>query len=433
MELLYTLLVLLAVTRLFGEAAVRVGQPALVGNLVGGILVGVLVHAFPQTFPTLSSLGDDTVFQSVTDLGVFFLMLLAGLEMQPRELAKGSAKSFAIAAGGLFLPLGIGVGLGYAFIPPSPQRFAQAMFLGTAVAITAVPVAIKILMDTQQIDTRAGKTIVAAAVIDDVFSLVLLALLTALIRTGELLDVAAVVELIVGVVAFFGVTTALGRYVLPWVGQRTAKLLGSEVEFSLLVLVGLAYAYFAELLHMHFIIGAFVAGLSFGSKTLPKPSFSRVEQQVSGLTKGLLAPIFFASIGLHLELDAVRAVPVFVGVLLVAAIVGKVVGAGGMARLMGFSRRESLTIGTAMTARGAVELIIAGVALRAGLFERPTPVPDVVANMFSSVVIMAIVTTLFAPIVLERLLGGTREKRNSEGRGLSRDENERHPSDAVTR
>lgn len=404
MELLYTLLVLLAVTRLCGEVAIRVRQPALVGELIGGILVGVVVHAAPDAFPTLNGLSTDAEFSAVTDLGVFFLMLLAGMELQPRELVRGSGTSFCVALGGMLLPLGLGLGLGYAFLPVSSLRFPQALFLGTAVAITAVPVAIKVLLDLGQLESRIGKTIVAAALIDDILSLMLLSVLTALITTGSAPDALGMVLLGGKVLLFFVTTTALGIYVLPRIAVHVRGLLSDEVELSLLVLVALAFAVLAEMLHMHFIIGAFVAGLFFSARTLTHERFEAVRSKICGLTKGLLAPIFFASIGLRLELGSVTGVPVFLLALITVAIVGKLVGAGLAARLMGLPVRDSTAIGMAMSARGAVELIIADIAMEAGLFATGGDSSPVVRHMFSAVVVMAIVTTLITPVALRWIL-----------------------------
>jgi Kef-type K+ transport system membrane component KefB len=404
MELLYILLVLLAATRIFGELAVRLGQPALVGELISGIVIGVFVHSFPETFPNLVGLGDNEVFSAVTDLGVFFLMLFAGLEMHPRDLTRGSAVSISVAVGGMVVPLALGFGLGWLFLPDSPYRLAQAMFLGTALAITAVPVAIKILLDLNQLDSRVGQTIVSAAIVDDVLSLILLSVLTALIRTGELLGPLDLAMLVGQILLFFAVTAAIGVYVLPRLEPLVKRLMGSEMEFSLLVLVALTFAVLAELLQMHFIIGAFVAGLFFNVRTLPADTYEDVKRKVSALTKGLLAPIFFASIGLHLDLGALTVIPLFVVLLLVIAIGGKLIGAALPALAWRMSPRNALAVGTAMSARGAVELIIADVALRAGLFSKPSPTPPVVAQMFSAVVMMAIVTTLLTPIGLRLIL-----------------------------
>ena len=134
-----------------------------------------------------------------------------------------------------------------------------------------------------------------------------------------------------------------------------------------------------------------------------------VTGKVTAISTGFLAPIFFASMGFHLDLSALVEIPGFVVLLIVLATAGKLLGASLPALKAGFDRRESLGIGVAMNARGAVELILAGIALRAGLFESPDPPPPIIANMFSAVVIMAVVTTLMAPISLKRIFAGARE------------------------
>jgi Kef-type K+ transport system membrane component KefB len=123
--------------------------------------------------------------------------------------------------------------------------------------------------------------------------------------------------------------------------------------------------------------------------------------KIKGLTNGFLAPIFFASIGLHLDLVAIKEIPLFVFTLILLACCGKIFGAGLSARSVGLSLRESTAVGVGMNARGAVELIIADIALRAGIFNAPQPVPPIVEYMFSAVVIMAIVTTLMTPPALK--------------------------------
>jgi Kef-type K+ transport system membrane component KefB len=115
--------------------------------------------------------------------------------------------------------------------------------------------------------------------------------------------------------------------------------------------------------------------------------------------------LFFASIGLHLDVSAIWNIPLFVILLILIAITTKFVGAGLAAKALGMTNRESAGIGVAMSARGAVELIIAGIAMKAGLFLKPDPVPEIVENLFSAVVLMAVVTTLFMPIGLRFILG----------------------------
>lgn len=401
MELLYLLLVLLVVTRAFAEIAERLGQPALVGELVAGIVIGALAVRNAEAFPVLSGVVDDEVFSAITDLAIFFLMLLAGLEMRPRELARASRGALGVALGGLVLPLGLGIGLGALFLPESPLRTPQMLFLGVALAITAVPVSVKVLMDLGMLESRLGNTVVSAALIDDVFSLVLLAALTSVIETGSPPGWLGIAALAGKVALFFASTVWIGYWVLPLLGRRLHRFALDELEFSFLLVVALGFAVLAELLEMHFIIGAFLAGLLFGRRTVDEAVFQDVAQKVAGVTKGFLAPLFFASIGMHLQVGAVGAVPVFVALLVTAAAVGKILGAGLPARALGLSTREAAAVGIGMNARGAVELVIADIALRADLFRTPG---DLVQSLYSAVVVVAVVTTLITPILLRALL-----------------------------
>jgi len=405
MELFYTLLVLLVATRVLGELAERVGQPALLGELVAGIGLGLLVSAYSDAFPVLSSLTDDEVFHAITELAMFFLMLLAGLELRPAAMAKASKDAFSIALFGMLVPLGLGLALGFLTLPDSPARMPQALFLGTCLAITAVPVSIRVLSDLGRLESRLGRAVVAAALIDDVLSLFLLGVLTSVLRTGDYPDALGLALLAAKVAGFLLLVLVAGRWVLPRLGTLVRRLWAAELEFSFLIVVALALSLLAEVLGMHFILGAFSAGLVFGRRTVTKATYDDVRKKVTAISSGFLAPIFFASMGFHLELSALRETPGFVALLIAVATAGKLVGASLPALRAGFTKRESVAVGVAMNARGAVELIIAGIALRAGLFETPDPAPPVVANLFSAVVLMAVVTTLAAPVALERVLG----------------------------
>jgi Kef-type K+ transport system membrane component KefB len=405
MNLLYILLVLLLVTRLSAELAERFRQPALVGELIAGIGLGVLAHRYSDVLPVLAGLPENDVFTAITDLAIFFLMLLAGIELHPRELAQASRQALAVALGGMVLPLCLGFGLGWLFLPASPFKLAQSMFVATALAITAVPVSVKVLMDLGRLKTKLGQTVVSAAVFDDVLSLILLALLTGVIKTGGLPDAAAVGALVGKVVLFFLIAGAIGRWIFPWLGRVLKLAHAQEFEFSALLIAALAYALLAEALGMHFILGAFLAGLFFVHRTIKPEIYDRVRSSLTSFTMGLFAPLFFASIGLHLDLAAAAEIPLLVTLLVLAAFLGKLLGAGLPAYAMGFPPREALSIGAAMSARGAVELIIAGVALQAGLFRHPNPPPPQVANLFSAVVIMALATTLVTPLIMRSLLG----------------------------
>lgn len=405
MHLLYILLVLLLVTRTCGELAVRLRQPALVGELIGGILLGLFVATAADSSTALANLDSDRTFRAVLDVAVFFLMLLAGVEMRPKDLAGVSRQAAPIAIAGMLLPLALGLGLGWWWLPESEWKAGQSLFIGVALAVTAVPVAVKVLLDLDQLQSKVGRVIIAAAVMDDVISLALLAILTAVISADSGVSIGDVAGIAANVAIFFAIAWTSGRFLLTRVGTLVQKLDMQHAEFSLLIVYGLALAVLAEALDMHFLIGAFAAGVFFNRNVVGTKTYDRLKSQTEALTMGFLAPVFFASIGIHLNLDAVLEIPWFLLLLIVAATLGKLVGAGIVARFAGgFSGRHALAIGAAMNARGAVEIIIAGVALRAGLFNHPQPVPPQIEYLFSAIVIMAIITTLATPIALQRLL-----------------------------
>jgi Kef-type K+ transport system membrane component KefB len=324
--------------------------------------------------------------------------------MRPKDLAGATRQAIPIAIAGMFVPLALGFALGWWWLPESEWKIAQSLFIGVALAVTAVPVAVKALLDLGQLQTRIGQVIVAAAVIDDVISLVLLAVLTAVISANVSVSAGLLATIVLNVAIFFAVAWITGRYLLPHIGRYVRRLDMEHAEFSLLIVYGLALSVIAELLDMHFLIGAFAAGVFFNRNVVGGDTYDRLRSQSEALTMGFLAPVFFASIGLHLDLSALREIPVFLVVFLLAATIGKLAGAGIAARMSGFSTAQSIAVGAAMNARGAVEIIIAGIALQAGLFDRPDPTPPAIEYLFSAVVIMAVFTTLVTPFALQKLL-----------------------------
>jgi Kef-type K+ transport system membrane component KefB len=405
LNILLIILVLLVVTRSFGELAERARLPALVGELVAGVLLGFLLQRFHGLAPTVWFAANSEIFAGLAELGMFFLMLLAGIRMEPLEFARASKSAALIAVGGMLLPIGAGFVLGQVVLPESAFKLAQSLFLGVALAITAVPVAVRVFMDLGALESRVGRAVVAAALWDDLLSLFMLAILLAVIAgNGSGVFLAQDLLPVIGnVLLFFVITVPVGLWLFPLLGKYFRHLSFPEVDFSMLLIAALAYAVLAELLHLHHIIGAFLAGMFFHPKVVDRDVYDRVEQQMSGLTRGFLAPIFFVSVGIHLDFSSVVEVPGFVIVLTLLALASKLVGSGIPAWLTGFSKREALSVGVGMSGRGAVELVVAGVALEAGLFLHPDPPGPIVHALFSAIVIMAIVTTVAMPIALRLL------------------------------
>jgi len=400
MEHALHLLLLLVVTRLFGELSERLGQPASMGEIVAGVAIA-LVAAASLPIPLLASLAESPFLEIAAEFGIFFLLLLAGIEMRPREIAEHSGGSLAVALGGVLFPLGAGFALAWSVLPETPLKFAQALLVGVALSISAVPVAVSIFRELGYLHTRVGRTVVSAAIFDDVIGLMLLAVVTGVIETGASPDLAAMLALLGRAGLFFLIAIAVGLFLYPRLSRAVSRMRIPAPHFSTLMALALGFAVLAEALGMDFILGPFMAGLFFDPETVGAKIYDGIKRSVGDLTDGLLAPLFFASIGVRVELGAVTAVPGFLLALVGVAFLGKLLGAGLPARLAGLSSRESLAVGVGMSGRGAVELIIASIALEAGLFDQPDPI---VANLFSALVIMAVVTTLIMPFGLRRVL-----------------------------
>ena len=400
MEHALHLLLLIVAARLFGELFARAGQPASMGEIAAGIALA-LIAASPLAIPLIAELPSSPFLEVAAQFGIFFVVLLAGMEMRPHEIASQSAASLGVALGGVILPLASGFALAWAFLPETPLKFPQALLVGIALSISAVPVAVKVLMELRLLHERVGQMIVSAAIFDDVIGLVLLAVVLSVIETGAVPERGTMLALLGKVVLFFGVTTAAGLFLGPAFYRIAAQFRIPAPRFSALMSMALAFAVLAEALSMDFILGPFMAGLFFNAETVGKEAYAGVESSLRDVTDGLLAPLFFVSIGARVDLGAVEAIPVFLAALLATAFLGKLIGAGVPARLAGLPTRDAMAVGIGMSGRGAVELVVASIALEAGLFNQPD---ELVANLFSALVITAVATTMVMPPALRAML-----------------------------
>ena len=263
-EVVLFLFIMLVTTRALGEGTERIGLPASVGEVLAGVALAVLISRLGSLSPGLAAVADGPEIKLVATIGIFALMLLAGIEMRPTEIAANSRGAFFVAFGGMIVPLLAGVALAWAFIPDSPQKSIQALFVGVALSTTAVPAVTRVLMELNLLHTRLGEVIISAAIFDDVFGLVLLAILIGVIGTGEVPDVLALSVLLLKVAGIFVVTILLGTHVYPHVSRRMGAMEATSLEFSVLIAAALAYAVLAEFLGLHWILGAFMAGLFLG-------------------------------------------------------------------------------------------------------------------------------------------------------------------------
>jgi len=400
--ILLQLLVILLLTRAFGEGAMRLGQPASIGEILAGMMMAAAALLPGPQGPFMLSLINGEVFHHAATAGIFFLMLLAGVELKPGEITEKSFASFAVALGGVLVPLGAGLALGHLFLPPGETRFVVSFLIGVVMSVTAIPASVRILTDVGMLHSAVGRTIVAAALYDDIIGLVLLAVLTAMLKTGAVPDGAAILWLLAKIGLFFAITVSIGVHVYPRVSRKLAVLQATALELSVLMAVAFAYGLLAEVLGMHWILGAFMAALFFEPERVGVEAYEGLKLIVGGVTAGLFAPVFFASIGARIDLTALVAEPVFLVAVIVAAFVGKLIGAGVPAWGAGMTRRDAVAVGVGMSSRGAVELVVLSIAAEAGVIIAGADGGS--HHVYSVLVLMVVVTTMAVAITMKRLL-----------------------------
>lgn len=410
MAALVDLLILLIAARFLGEVAERLGLTSSVGELSAGIVLALLANSFFANIEWLAPvLRSDGPSQAAT-IGIFFLVLSAGIEMRPQEITGRSGTGILIAVGGIIVPLAAGTGLMWIFLPDSPARPLLSLLVGTTLSVTALPATLKVLAELNRLHTVPGRLIVSAAVFDDIIGLFLLALLIAYIDTGGTPDLLQIGLMLAKVIAFFATTLMIGAHLYPHISRHMGKMKAAALELSALVAVAVAYGLLAEALDMHWIMGAFVAGLFFEPARVGVEAYNSIKLIVSAVTVGIAGPLFFAEIGLRVDLNAVSQVPVFILLLCVVAIMSKLIGAGLPALWSGLERDEALEVAFGMTARGGVGIIVIGIAAELGMFDLANTADPIVGNLFSSLILMTVITTMVAPLALRwvnrRITGG---------------------------
>jgi K+:H+ antiporter len=397
--LVFQIAVLLLAARALGELAQRWGQPAVVGEILAGIalgpsgLSGALRWLGEWLVPHSQLQG--YLLEVISLIGAMFLLLITGLETDLPLIRRHARTALGTAAGGLLLPFASGYLLGQwmpdALLANTNERVVFALFMATAMSISAIPVIAKVLIDLNLMRRDIGQTIIAAGMTDDTVGWILLSIVTGL-ASGETLSVSAISQAIGRVALFMVVSFTFGR----WLVKRALDLVQDEAVspyrlLTLVVVFTFSWGAFAQGLRLEAMLGAFVIGIVFGQMPrLPED----VPDSLKAIALGIFAPIFFAVAGLKVNVVHLLA-PHLLGItalVILIACAGKVAGTYVGARLIG--RRNhwtALAFGAGMNARGAMEIIVATIGLRLGILTQDT---------FSMVVLMAMTTSLMAPSAL---------------------------------
>ncbi len=392
MQLLTSLLLLIIVARLLGHLFARWGQPSIVGEMLAGVLLGPSVFNLIQPNEALSG---------IAQLAVFLVVLSAGIEMDfQRVVAAMRGRGLLVASLGFMLPFGGGVVVAWAYAL-DPMR---TVFMGLCIAITALPVAARMMSDMGMIDTPIARYAIATAILNDVVALFILGVVLALppdSGTSELLTsgLTACLKLMGLLALVIGANLLIRRLErrganLSSVSERLTGAFGSEALFSMVVVFVLFFGMVSENLGFHFVIGAFFGALLLDRRQFSPERFEDLKRTLASVTAGFLSPIFFADLGLDFTFRAFGQLD-FVVIVLLVSIATKLVAGWWGGRILGMPHREALGLGAVLNGRGVMELVVATIAYDRG-FIGPT--------MFSVLVLMGVVTTVLSPILLNAAL-----------------------------
>ena len=385
MELsILNLLAVLVVAFVAGNVVSRMGYPAVLGEIGAGILLGP---------PLLGWLQAGAPLLVIAELGILLMMTYIGMEIDLRDLRRASTAGFWAAIGGFVVPFALGYWVTMAFI----GDVWAALFIGMAMGVTSLATKSRILVELGILDTRVSHVMMAGALIADTLALIIFAAILSAVTVGTV-SLASVSVVALQIAAFFAAAWVLGVLVVPrmfsWLVARGFG--GRTFYLTLALLVALAFAELAELAGLHGILGAFLAGLFLREGIRNK----RLSHDVTGVVKdvslGFLAPVFFVTAGFEVSFDVFREDLVLLVTLIVLATVGKILGTALFYLPSGHGWREGVTVGFGMNGRGAVEIIIAGIGLQAGIIDQ---------TVFSILVFMAIFTTASVPFLLKRGVG----------------------------
>lgn len=418
-SLILSLGILLIVARLVGEFFRKFKMPLVVGELVAGICLGPSLLG--QYFPQVSNLvlnkesNSAIAFNGITSISVIMLLFVAGMEVDLSIIRQQGKTALKTSFLGLIIPLGLGFLVAYYQFPLFGENYNShtqlilfSLFFGTAMAVSALPIIARTLMDLGLFRTKVGMIIIAAAMFDDIIGWLLFSVILGMMKpdTGAHGFIYTLGLTILYSVAMLTAGRIIINKSLPW-AQKNFSWPGGFLSISL----GLAFlgAAFTEFIGIHAIFGAFIVGIAFGDSV---HLTEKTREIVNQFVTNIFAPLFFVSIGFKVNFIANFDFQV-TALVLIIAVICKLLGAGLGALWGGLTKKESLAVGFGMNARGTMEIILALLALQAGLINQ---------KLFVAIVIMAVVTSVMAgpalQLLVKRQLDKDKENLDKEQEGM---------------
>lgn len=377
---LFDIALILLTTKLFGMISKKLQMPQVVGALIAGLLMG----------PSMLNIIHGTEFLSnLSEMGVIVMMFTAGLGTNINDLKQTGKAGFVVALFGVLVPLAGGTALAFFFNDSAaPNVMLQNIFIGIILTATSVSITVETLKEMGKLSTVVGNTVLAAALIDDILGLVELTIISSIGGSSG----SSIVLVLIKIIAFFLFVGLVGVAVNQGMNWYIKNVHSTDLQrypiFAFILCLILSFC--AEsIFGVADIIGAFAAGLIISTTSKAK----YIEVKFAPLSYLLLTPIFFASIGLKVEIPELTAKIVVFSLLLAAvAILAKIIGCGVGAKICHLKNHQCLQIGIGMACRGEVALIVANQGVSTGLM------PE---SFFGSVVITVVITAILTPILLK--------------------------------
>lgn len=390
MEFLGTLCLVLVTTSLAGHFSRRIGVPAVIGQLLVGILIGPAV---------LGWVHNNAFMHTFSEIGVIILMFIAGLESDLGMLKKYFKPALAVAFSGVVFP----VVLIYFFGKLFHFSFEQAIFLGVTFSATSVSISVEVLKELKRLKSKEGTTILGAAVIDDIISVIILSVLVSMFSNiakaqgghhSSNLWMSFLLDVLYFVVIFF-----LFEWIAPKMMRlgEHLKVVSSVTLMSIVLCLGMAWL--AEQVGLSDVVGAFFAGVAIAQT----PYKQEVDSNIEPIGYAVFIPMFFVSIGLNMTFKGFFDDLIFIVSLTILALITKWLGCGWGAKVLGMNYDSMNIIGSGMVSRGEMALIIAQIGYEAHLLS---------SEYYSGVIFVIILTTLAAPFMLKAAI--KRQMRNEK-------------------
>lgn len=375
MNFIGELLIILIVSSLLGQIFIRMNLPAVIGQLLAGILIGPAILGWIKPNHTIDLFAE---------LGVILLMFLAGIESDLGMLKKFFKPSITVAVFGVIFPVLFIGGATLLF----GMNFLESLFIGIVFSATSVSISVVVLKEFDELSTKAGTTILGAAVVDDILAVIILSIFTTFSHEGSSGGLSSnfFVNTLIEIF-YFVIVWMIFKFVAPYFMKWAEKLsLSYSVVIASLIL-SLSMAFLADLVGLSAVVGAFFGGLAIRQT----PQYHEVESAVSIIGYSFFIPVFFASIGLSMTFAGISQDLFLIVVLSILALLTKFYGGFLGTKMFHYSNREANIVGSGMISRGEMALIIAQIGIGAKLFPEP---------IYSSIIIVIIITTVLSPFIM---------------------------------